>query len=47
MITPVVKALTKLGDDWEIPRTINCGSEKPRQFMSLGKSPPATIQTAC
>ena len=25
----------------------NCGSEKPRQFMSLGKSPPATIRTAC
>ena len=31
----------------DLSKCPNCGSEKPRQFMSLGKSPPATIQTAC
>ena len=25
----------------------NCGSEKPKRFLSLGKSPPITVETAC
>ncbi len=31
----------------DVTKCPNCGSEKPRRFMSLGKSPPATIQIAC
>lgn len=30
----------------DISKCPNCGSKKPKRFMSLGKSPPITIQTA-
>jgi hypothetical protein len=31
----------------DLSKCPNCGSEKPKRFVSLGKSPPANIKIAC
>lgn len=31
----------------DLSKCPNCGSDKPKRFMSLGKSPPIAVQTAC
>ncbi|ODA40913.1 hypothetical protein DSBG_2354 [Desulfosporosinus sp. BG] len=31
----------------DLSKCPNCGSEKPKRFLSLGKSPPIAVQTAC
>jgi len=31
----------------DLSKCPNCGSEKPKRFISLGKSPPITLQITC